>query len=174
MKSFYLAWTGRERALLLLFALIGLGWWAPSVLGRLGDWRREHHALRAEQQVQDIWLERQGEVEVRAAAAARALDPAKALDAAQAFAELNRLAAGLNAEIAAQRSERVEQFALHTVQVTIRRADLPALVRFYEQLAARSPYLGIEQCALTVDRASPGLLNAVFRIHSIEALPPAG
>lgn len=172
MKAFYLARTMRERVLLLAFALIVLAAWAPSALGRLNAWRRDFSSLRTDEAVQRSWLDRRAEIEARAVSAGRALDPAQTLDAAKAFAELNRMATGLAAEISAQRSERAEQFALHTVQVSIRRADLAALLKFYELLSARAPYLGVEQCSLSVDRSSPGMLNAVFRVYSIEALPP--
>jgi hypothetical protein len=119
-----------------------------------------------------MWLSHKTEIEGRAAAAGRTLDPTKTLDASQAFAELSRMTTGLTAEIGAQRSERTDQFALHIVQVTIRRADMKGLLGFYEQVNAKAPYLGVEQCALSIDRANPGLLSAVFRIYSIEVLKP--
>ncbi|HKB58050.1 MAG TPA: hypothetical protein VKC51_10710 [Lacunisphaera sp.] len=173
MKKFFSTRSLRERLLLMAFALIAFGWWAPVALGRLGALRRDWSALNAERATQQMWLSHRGEIEARAAAAGRTLDPAKTLDASQAFAELNRMAAGLTAEIGAQRTERTEQFALHSVQVSIRRADLAGLLHFYDQLGERAPYLGIEQCVVSADRANPGLLNAVFRISSIEALRPA-
>lgn len=172
MKAFFQARSLRERVLLLVFALIGLGWWAPAALGRLGTLRRDLKEFTAERETQQMWLSHRTEIEARATAAGRMLNPAKTLDASQAFAELNRMTAGLTAELAAQRSVRAEQFALHNVQVSIRRADLKGLYGFYEQLSARAPYLGIEQCVVSVDRANPGLLNAVFRVYSIEALRP--
>jgi hypothetical protein len=52
--------------------------------------------------------------------------------------------------------------------VSFRRADLGALVRFYEALSARSPYVGLEQMTLTVDRGAPGQLNATFRVVAAE------
>ena len=82
------------------------------------------------------------------------------------------MATGLTAELAALKSTRSDQFALHNVQVSIRRAEIKGLYSFYEQLSARAPYLGIEQCVFSADRANPGLLNAVFRIYSIEAVRP--
>lgn len=174
MRRFFLARTMRERALLLAFLLLAAAAWLPSALGRLAVWRREWRSAAIDDQAQRGWIERRAEIEARASTAGQALDPAKTLDAARAFAELNRMAAGLGAEIVTQRSERSEQFAVHSVQVSIRRADLAGLLRFYEQLVARAPYLGIEQCSISSDRAAPGQLNAVFRIYSVEALPPAG
>jgi hypothetical protein len=172
MKSFFQSRSLRERVLLLVFALIGFGWWLPVALGRLGGLRRELKDFKTDLETQQLWLSRRTEIEARAAAAARTLDPAKTLDASQAFAELTRMTSGLTAEIGSQRTQQSEQFALNNVQVTIRRADLAGLYHFYEQLGARAPYLGIEQCVISSDRANPGLLSAVFRVYSIEARPP--
>ena len=173
MKAFFLSRTLRERVLLLVFALIGLGWWGPAALGRLGSLRRELKEYQTDRETQQLWLSRRTEIEARAAAAARTLDPAKTLDASQAFAELTRMTSGLTAEIGSGRTQQSEQFALNNVQITIRRADMAGLLKFYEQLAARAPYLGIEQCVISADRTNPGQLSAVFRVYSIEALPPA-
>ena len=173
MKTFFQGRSMRERVLLLAFALIACGWWAPVALGRLGALRRDLKEFQVERETQQLWLSHRAEIEARAAAAGRALDPARTLDASQAFAELNRMTTGLAADLGGQRTERAEQFALHNMQVSIRRADLKGLYGFYAQLSARAPYLGIEQCVISTDRANPGLLNAVFRIYSIEALRPA-
>jgi hypothetical protein len=172
MKAFFQGRSLRERLLLLAFALIALGWWAPVALGRLGALRRDLKDFQVERETQQIVLSHRTEIEARAAAAGRMLDPARTLDASQAFAELNKMTAGLAADLGGQRTERSEQFALHNLQVSIRRADLKGLYGFYEQLRARAPYLGIEQCVISADRANPGLLNAVFRVYSIEALRP--
>ncbi len=173
MKAFFQNRTLRERMLLLSFALIGLGWWAPVTLGRFGMLRRELTEFRTDLETQRLWLSRRSEIETRAAKAAQTLDPSKTLDASQAYAELNRMASGLTYDIGAQKTQQSEQFALNNVQITIRRADLDGLYHFYEQLGSRAPYLGIEQCIISSDRANPGLLSAVFRVYSIEALPPA-
>ena len=172
MKAFFQARTFRERLLLLAFAVIAFGWWAPTAVGRLGVLRRDLGGFKEERDTQQMWLSHRTEIEARAVAAGRTLDPAKTLDASQAFAELNRMTAGLTAEIGGQKSVSAEQMALHNVRVSIRRADLKGLYGFYEQLNARAPYLGIEQCDISVDRANPGLLTAVFRIYSIELLRP--
>jgi len=173
MRRFFQKRTMRERVLMLIFAAIGLAWWAPVALRHLGVLRRDLKEYGIERETQELWLSRRPEIEAQAAAAARTLDPAKTLNASQAFAELSRMASGLTAEIGSQRSQQSDQFSLNNVQVTIRRADIAALLRFYEQLSARAPYLGIEQCVISQDRASPGMLSAVFRVYSIEALPPA-
>ncbi len=172
MKKFYQARSLRERILILIFALIGFGWWAPAALGRLGLLKHEISEYRIENETQQLWLARRSEIETRAAAAGRTLEPAKMLNASQAFSELSRMTSGLNPEIVAGKTQQSDQFALNNIQVTIRRADPRGLLDFYTQLAARAPYLGIEQCVLSADRANPGMITAMFRVYSIEALPP--
>jgi hypothetical protein len=43
-----------------------------------------------------------------------------------------------------------------------------ALIKFYQELSKRSPYIALEQFSLTVDRATPGQLSASFRAVSVE------
>jgi hypothetical protein len=45
---------------------------------------------------------------------------------------------------------------------------LEPLLRFYKELSQKAPYLGIDQCAVSTDRSTPGQINAVFRIYSVE------
>ena len=172
MKSFFMTKSLRERALLLAFVAIALAWWGTSALGRVAQTRQTWFALATERAEQDLWLKNRTTITDQAAAAAKQLDPGRTLDATQLLAELNQFASGLNAEIGAQRTDRTTGFAMHSMQVSLRRVDLSGLLRFYQNLAARAPYIGIEQCSLTVDRANPSLLNASFRISAVQALKP--
>ena len=173
MKRFFDARSLRERVLLLAFALIGAVWWGAELAGRV---RLEVEAWRSvarDAEVQRLWLEQGGRVGERTAEVAKRLDPARTLNAAQAYAEISSLAQGLPIEMGAQRTDRTDSFALHSLQVTFRRTDMASLVKFYTGLSERAPYLGLDQCTLTADRATPGMLNAVFRVYSVEAMPQA-
>jgi len=170
MKAFFTTKTLRERVLMLVFLFIALVWWGSAAAGRVVRWQRELRAVIVERTEQDLWLGHRTEIAGQAAKAAQQLDPARTLDAAQLLAELNQFSSGLNAEIGAQRTERTDGFAMHSMQINLRRVDLGGLVRFYQQLSARAPYIGIEQCTLSVDRAAPGQLNASFRISAVQAL----
>jgi hypothetical protein len=65
-------------------------------------------------------------------------------------------------------TELTNQFAVNTVQVAVRNADLPSLLSFYDALDKRAPYIGLEQFSLTVNPSNPALLNAVMRVSSVE------
>jgi hypothetical protein len=170
LQHFFLSRMPREKALLLAFAVLALLTLGGHVLGRArllaGDWR----AARTEDAAQQVWLDHAGEIATRATAATHSLEPAQTLNATRLVGELSTLAAqaGLTADIGGQRTERTDQFAFHTVQVNLRRADLPSLLRFYTALAPRSPYIALEQFTVATERASPGQLNVSLRIVSVE------
>ena len=63
---------------------------------------------------------------------------------------------------------RSGEFAVHTVQFVLPRADFEALKKFYLALSQRSPYIGIEQCTLSAERANPAQLNASLTVSSVE------
>lgn len=172
MNQFFQTKSLRERLLMLLFVAIAFAWWGSSSLGRFNLWRHDWSSVREERKTQELWLQNRDSITAQASAAAKTLDPGRTLDALQLLTELNRFSQGLNAEIGAQRTERTTGFAMHSMQVNLRRVDLAGLLRFYRQLSERAPYIGIEQCTITVDRGSAGALNASFRISAVQALHP--
>ncbi len=173
MKPFFIQRSARERWLILIFAGIALTWWGMALSGRIGTHYRNWQSAQQEHEAQELWLQNRDSIMARVDTAGQYLDSSQALDSAQSFAALNTMLSGLNAELSSQRTDRTEQFALHSLQVNIRRVSLPAILRFYEKLSARAPYLGIDQCVLATDRANSGLLNVNFRIYSIEVIAPA-
>lgn len=168
MRRFFSRRSPREQGLILAFGLIALAWWGTSLTGRVQRLRLAWHDYLTDQRTQELWLKNRAGIMARVNAAGKTLDPSKALDSAQSFAELNTMLQGLNAEIGSQRTEKTDQFAVHSMQVNIRQASLAAVVQFYQKLSAQAPYLGIDQCVLGTDRANPSMINANFRVYSIE------
>lgn len=173
MKKFFISRSLREKVLLLAFAGIAAVAWLLSTTSRARLRWQDWKSLRAEGEAQQVWLGNKAAIEARAARAVQQLEPGKTLNGTRLVGELNNLAqaAGLSAEVSGQRTERTTQFAFHSAQVSFRRVELPALVRFYEALSARSPYIGLEQLSLTTDRGAPGMLNASFRVVAAELNP---
>ena len=154
MKRSFLRRAPREKLLLLLFTWLALVLWLGRGLGRSRALWSDLHAVRAELAAQRVWLDNRGGIEANAANATKSFDPAKTINATRLVGDLNAILgqAGLAADIGSQRTERTNQFAFHSVQVNIRRADLASLVRFYTELSARTPYIGLEQFTLALDR----------------------
>ena len=172
MKRFLAARSRRERVLILFFVAAAALVWLSSAAGRLSDRWREHRRLSVESAGQAVWLGQRDEIEARAARAASNLDPARTLEATELVGEVTAMAerARLNPAVEPPRTERTGQFAYHTVQVSFRRAELGPLVAFYRELAERAPYLALQECSLTADRANPSELDAMFVIFSVEVL----
>lgn len=164
----------RERVLLAALVALAVSIWGSGFLRRLGIARQEHERVTTELSVQAQWLERRDRIEARAKAAIGHLEPAKSLDAVKLTAEVSDLAAAAgitsNRQIDAARSERTNEFALHSIEFRARRADYASLQAFYFKLAERAPYIGLEQFSLATVPSRPQELEAVFRITSVEAL----
>lgn len=170
MKRSFLTRSLREKALVLAFAVLASLTWLLSALGRSRALAQDWRAVAATGAEQREWLKNQAQIEAQAARATGQLDAARTLNGARLIGELNALAsqAGLAPEVSGQRTERTTQFAFHSAQVTFRRAELAALVRFYEEISKRSPYIGLEQVSLAIDRGAPGTVNATFRVVAAE------
>ena len=173
MKRFFLGRSGREQLLLLAFAALLAVAWLLGAIGRARLVAEEWRLVRAEQTTQQLWLDQEAAIMARAAEAVQQLDPAKTLNGPRLVAELNVMAntAGLSADVSGLRTETAGRFAFHAVQVSFRRVELGALVRFYTELVQRSPYLGTEQLSLQVDRGTPGQLNVTLRVVAAELAP---
>jgi hypothetical protein len=172
MKKFFNERLLRERLLMLVFVAIGAVWWGSELITRVRGNVQAWSSLQADAEVQRLWLSQEATVTQRTAEVASRLDTGKTMNAAQAFAEVNRLAQGLSVEMGAQRTDRTDTFSLHSLQVTFRRVDMAGLLRFYEGVMSRAPYVGIDQCTISADRATPGMVNAVFRVYAVEAAKP--
>ena len=172
MKTFFNTKSVRERVLMTALLLIAMATWGSSLLGRTRQFQLEWTSSSMELSEQLTTLQSKAQVDERTAKVTAELDPKQTLNSAEAFAEVSRLAQGLPAEIGAQRTDRTENFAMNSLQVKIRRVGLEPLLKFYKELRLKGPYLNIDQCSISVDRAAPGQINADFRIYSVEVLSP--
>lgn len=169
LRTYFLNLLLREKVLLVGFVLIFAVWWFSSFAGRAGRFVRDFHRTSEDLAVQRDWLGRHDDVEAASKHAIAQLDPSRTLDSAALQGVLNTLAAGLpNTQIDARPDERTDQFAVHTVQFSVRKVEWSALQHFYVELGKRAPYISIEQCSLIADRANPAQLNATMQISSVE------
>ncbi len=172
LKVFFLSRLLREKLMLVLFVALGAVMWLSSFSARASRQWHAHHAASSELAVQKQWLANRTAIEAGALAAVKNLDPARTLDDTRLVGELSALAREYDLKFTndTPQTERSGQFAVHSVQIILPRADWEALKRFYLALVARSPYLGIEQFSLAADRANPSILNASLRVSSVEII----
>jgi len=173
VKRFFLTRSLREKVLLVAFVGLAAAIWLASAAGRTRVLVQEARSVAAARAEQALWLGNRASIEEQAARATAQLDAAHTLNVARLLGELSAQAgqAGLSPEISGQRTERTSQFSFHSAQVSFRRADMAALVKFYEEVSKRSPYVGLEQVSLAIDRGAPGTVNATFRVVATELKP---
>ncbi len=170
VKTWFFSRVLREKLLVFALVLTGAVIWLSSAAdhlkAKLSAFRRAEQTLATQQ----VWINAAPQIKEAAEAAVKNLDPAKTYNATFLVSKILGLAngAGLTVNTDPPRTQRSPQFSVHTVQVTTRRAELPALIRFYQQLAAEAPYLGLEQVQIQGDRSNPGMVNATLQVASVE------
>ena len=171
MKAFFLSRLLREKILLLAFTLLGAAIWLSGVGERLAAQVRAIRVTSTDLDVQQRWLSQRDRIEKEATLAVEHLDPSRSFDSVRLQGELNTLArsAGLsNYDVSDSRTVRSSQFSVHSVQFSARNSDMAALITFYQSLAQRAPYLGLEQFSLASNRSNPSQLSASWRVTSVE------
>jgi hypothetical protein len=176
LKLWFLGRLLREKLLILILVIAGSLIWLSSASGRLTATMRGFRVAEAELESQSVVLSNREAIEESAKIAVSHLDPAKTYDATFLVSEVDKMAkrAGLTANTAPPRTQRSPQFAVHTVQMISARAEMASVLRFYQELASRAPYLGLKKVSIQGDRATPGMIRITFEIDSVELLSGAG
>lgn len=175
LKPWFIGRLLREKVLVLAFVLLGALIWLSSASTHLSDNLRGFRSAESSLAEQALWLGNREAIEKAAKDAAANLDASKTYNATYLVAEIMGMAkrAGLAVNTEPPRTQRSPQFAIHTMQVTTRRAELAAVLRFYQELAAKAPYLGLEQVSVQGDRSAPGMVNVTLQVASVELLSEA-
>jgi hypothetical protein len=172
LRAYFLGRALREKLLLFAFIAIGLLWWLSAFSNRAGAFWREQRNTGSQLKIQTEWIKNRTRIEETARVAAAKLDPTKTLNAITLPTTLQQLAndAGLkNAQLSGTpETKRSGQFALHTAGYVIRGADWESLVRFYEALQQRAPYIAVDQFNLTAAPNNPAQLTLSLRAESVE------
>ncbi|PTY07642.1 general secretion pathway protein GspM [Opitutaceae bacterium EW11] len=172
MKAFFLSRLLREKLLLLGLVAIAAAMWLSSVARRVNTFWMEARVASAELADQKRWLAERGRIEKEAKTAIEHLDPGHTFDAVRLQAELDSIArgAGISKDTSIDDTQVSSgpQFSINSVRFVIRNAEYASLVRFYEELSKRSPYIGIEEFTLVSNRAAPSQLTASLRVSSVE------
>lgn len=169
LRALFLARLLREKLLLVAFAVLGVAMWFSGFSKRAGAFWRDQRGTTVALAEQKQWLNNRLVIESSAQKAAGRFDAAQTLDPLRLYAEVDKLAsaAGLSRNLGEQRDVVGDQFSIHSLQVTINKAEWEPLKKFYLSLQARSPYINIEQFTLQAPPAgSP--LAAILRVSSVE------
>ncbi len=170
VKAWFLSRVPREKLLVLALVLTGAVIWLSSAAdhlkAKLSAFRRAEQTLATQQ----VWINAGPQIQEAAEAAVRNLDPSKTFNATFLVSEILGMAgrAGFTVNTDPPQTDRSPQFALHTMRVRSNRVDLASLLRFYQELASKSPYIAIKSVDLQGDRANPGMVTATIYVQSVE------
>ena len=172
MKAFFFTRHLREKLLLVALLALGAAIWLTGLARRGRTLWLEGRATTTVLTTQQQWLDNRAGIEADAAKAVEQLDPARTFSSPRLLGELSMIAdqVGVRSNTSSEilGTERTSQFAVNTVQFSLRNTDWESLKRFYLELSRRSPYIGLEQFSLTVTPGNPTLLNAMLRVSSVE------
>ncbi|HEY5227918.1 MAG TPA: hypothetical protein VIJ19_05220 [Opitutaceae bacterium] len=175
LKAFYLGRHLREKILLAGWFVVVAAVWLSSFFGRSMHFYRGVVQTNFILKDQGHWLANRAAIESQAQEAAGKLDAVRTLDGTRLLAEVTAIAtdSGLKYTTSGESKDSpIGQFSVHTLQYNVSKVDWGTLKQFYLSLSKRSPYIGIEQYSMQVDRANPALLSANFQISSVEIQKP--
>ncbi len=170
MKSLFLSRSFREKAMLVLFLLAIVVVWANSLADRGGVISNEYSSFGLLLEEQDIILDSEEEIQARMLAGVENLEPQRILSGTRLVSELDSMAQRrqLSREINPPRSSQGAVFTFHSVNMTIRQANIGALMALADDIQARAPYMGLDSLVLRADQNNPHQLVAEFSISSVE------
>jgi hypothetical protein len=178
MKHFFFSLKPRERLMGLAALLVAALLWSTGAWARVqGSWD-EWQALEEDAIVQKSWIAKEREVRNATAVAVQGLDSGHGYDQAKLVAEAINATneAGLSANTESPKTTKAGKFAVHSLQLSCRKADLASVLRFYESVKSRAPYLAIGNLTMTADRGSAGTVTFKATVTALELLGelPAG
>jgi hypothetical protein len=174
MKHLFFGLQPRERYMALAALLVAAFLWASSSWGRTRDSWDAWQSLESEAATQKAWLDKRVEIKAAADAAVKGLDAGRGYDATRLVEEALAAAkdAGLNPNTDSPKTQKSGKFAVHSLQLSCRRADLASVVRFYQAISPRAPYLAVNALSLQADRGNSGTVTMIVTLSSLELIAP--
>ena len=172
MRRFFFQRNWRERVLLLVTLTVGVVLWLSSLLGRVDSFRARWAAAKSDLDSQATWLGNSAEIEAQMKSRLAQVKQGRSLNS-------NQLVGQLDAVVKKQHftyrfdtatTDLRPPVAIHTVPVTIEKAELRPLREFIDDLGVSLPLVNIEQMTLTPDRRNPAQLDVRLKLSSLELL----
>jgi hypothetical protein len=171
-RAFYLGRSLREKLLLVILFLVGIGIWLSHFCTRAEVFFAEARHTGNELNVQKQWLANREVIFASAEKAASKFDPSSTLSSIALTTAVTNLAtdAGLSNTRADDEPDVSNgQFAVHTLRFEIPKADWDGLKTFYSALQARHPYITIETFQILQDKGNHAhTVNLVLSSVEIE------
>lgn len=164
--------TIREKALLLLFVLVILFFWAGSLIARYNTNSQARTLAQTELVDQAQWIERSDFFAEGLTRALERVDPSKTYSGPQLSGRIDTLLrqAGLSslADIDPVRTKEGEIFNDHDLRIRLNRITLAQLVRINSLLIKESPYINLQSMRIKANRREREQLDVRIEVNSFE------
>lgn len=171
MKAFFLSRLYREKVLLTALILFAAVMWLNSLIGRSRTFVQAFNRTSSVLADQKYWLDQREAIMVRSKAVVENFDPSRTYNGVALQAEMDQIARTVgiaNTSAEPGRTDRATDLTMYSVQFTIRNSDYASLVRFYQELMKRSPYIGLDSFRVTANQSNPAQLSALFSVSSVD------
>jgi len=175
MKTLFFGLNARER----LMALAALGilafLWVTAAYGRVNEVWANWTELEKKAAFHRARFAEEKKIRADVAVAVQGLDEGRGYDKARLVAEAFAAAkeAGLTPSTEAPTTVKAGRFAVHSLQMTCRKADMGSLVKFYEAIRPRAPYLAMGNLTIQSDRGKEATVTVNIQVTALELIGAA-
>ena len=159
--------------MILLLLLVVAGLWFTNFAGRYSAWSVRKSGADAEADRQSQWRQQESTINALMQSGLENVRSGKSLGAAQFAGALDSLVRRhrFNFRLDAPSTERRPPVAIHTITLSLEKADIATIVAFVAELRTTMPLVNVEQLTLNADRRNPAQLDARLRLSALEILP---
>jgi hypothetical protein len=160
-------------------ALLALGilafLWVTAAYGRVNEVWANWTDLEKKAAFHRARFAEEKKIRADVAIAVQGLDEGRGYDKARLVAEAFAAAkeAGLTPSTEAPTTVKAGRFAVHSLQMTCRKADMGSLVKFYEAIRPRAPYLALGNLTIQSDRGKDATITINMQVTALELIGAA-
>ena len=175
MKALFFGLNARERLMALLALGILAFLWVTAAYGRVNEVWANWTDLEKKAAFHRARFAEEKKIRADVAVAVQGLDEGRGYDKARLVAEAFAAAkeAGLTPSTEAPTTVKAGRFAVHSLQMTCRKADMGSLVKFYEAIRPRAPYLALGNLTIQSDRGKDATITINMQVTALELIGAA-
>jgi len=175
MKALFFGLNARERLMALLALGILAFLWVTAAYGRVNEVWANWQDLEKKAAFHRARFAEEKKIRADVAVAVQGLDEGRGYDKARLVAEAFAAAkeAGLTPSTEAPTTVKAGRFAVHSLQMTCRKADMASLVKFYEAIRPRAPYLALGNLTIQSDRGKDATITVNMQVTALELIGAA-
>jgi hypothetical protein len=175
MKALFFGLNARERLMALLALAILAFLWVTAAYARVNDVWANWTDLEKKAAFHRARFAEEKKIRAEVAVAVQGLDEGRGYDKARLVAEAFAAAkeAGLTPSTEAPTTVKAGRFAVHSLQMTCRKVDMGSLVKFYEAIRPRAPYLALGNLTIQSDRGKEATVTVNMQVTALELIGAA-